>query len=77
MKSTLLNKICCPKISKKYPCHGRLTIIRARYFNNNPDEIREGFLRCGTCGQTYPVLVGIPILLDDIGTFFRHNYHFI
>lgn len=77
MRESLISKISCPKISKKILCRGSLKIISAGYFKNRQDEIAEGLMKCQKCGQSYPVLAGIPIILDDLGTYLRHNYHFI
>src|SRR3989338_5762451 len=54
-----------------------MKVTKAKYFAKKSNEISEGFLKCERCGQTYPILIGIPIILNDLGAFLRHNYHFI
>jgi uncharacterized protein YbaR (Trm112 family) len=48
----LLELLCCPAVDGGTPCRG---------------ELREtpGGLACGTCGRVYPVVDGIPVMLQD------------
>ena len=54
MKRELLDDIWCPA------CHEKLSLAVVQ---EEDDEIVEGTLRCGSCGETYPIEDSIPNLL--------------
>lgn len=51
----LLDILCCPAEEAGVACHGSL------------EETPSG-LRCRTCGLTYPIEDGIPVMLPDRAT---------
>lgn len=58
MKLTLLEDLVCP-------CSGNLELTRALEPNNsqNSAEIISGWLRCGKCGENFPITRGDPRIL--------------
>ncbi len=48
------------------------TVVRAES-RHGDDDIDEGILVCGACRMEFPILDGIPILLNDLRTFIRDN----
>jgi len=43
----------------------------------NSSEILEGILRCNRCKAEYPILLGIPILMENIKKYLRENYYYL
>ncbi len=57
MKRWMLDIIACP-IDKSYP-------LELREFKSNVDEVVEGVLICSRCNRIYPIVEGIPLLLQE------------
>jgi|GEM_PF-243287 len=57
MKSSLVNKLCCP-IDK----HDLEIRVFAKHENG---EILEALLTCNECNRYYPVIYGIPVMTPD------------
>ncbi len=81
MKLTLLQDLVCP-------CKGDLELTRVldSSSNNkqNPTEIISGWLQCGTCGEEFPIIKGVPRMLlgplrstlqQEYPEFFLHSTH--
>ena len=78
MKQEALRLLVCPRKEGIRPCHGTLQIERAMSdWDEDPQESLEAILRCDRCKTTYPVVCGIPILMDELPQYLRRNYHFI
>tara|TARA_B100000401_G_C52770416_1_gene702929 strand:- start:392 stop:1363 length:972 start_codon:yes stop_codon:yes gene_type:complete len=58
MKKTLLNYICCPVCSGEF---------KAVSIHSEKEEIINGKLNCKNCDMTYPIIRGLPIILDEVG----------
>jgi SAM-dependent methyltransferase/uncharacterized protein YbaR (Trm112 family) len=59
MKLTLLEYLVCP-------CKGDLELSRVFDPSSNPEnstEILNGWLRCDTCGEDFPIIRGVPRML--------------
>lgn len=66
MRTESLYRLACPAPG----CAGPLAILPS--FDptcDGPDEILEAILVCGRCGADYPVLLGVALLEDDLGTY--------
>ncbi len=66
MRTKSLDRLACPAPG----CAGPLAALPS--FDPTydvPDEIREAILVCGRCGADYPVLLGVALLEDDLGTY--------
>jgi SAM-dependent methyltransferase len=46
-------------------------------WDKDPQENLEAILRCDGCNRTYPVVCGIPILMDKLPQYLRRNYYLI
>ncbi len=70
--------LVCPRIEGTRPCQGTLQIEQAMsHWDKDPQEILEAILRCVCCKTTYPVVCGIPILMDELPQYLRRNYSFM
>jgi 2-polyprenyl-3-methyl-5-hydroxy-6-metoxy-1,4-benzoquinol methylase len=58
MKKRLLNYMCCPD------CKGDFKLINQADKNDEVDEITEGSLFCPHCKNKYPIIEGVPVILD-------------
>jgi SAM-dependent methyltransferase/uncharacterized protein YbaR (Trm112 family) len=70
MKLTLLQDLVCP-------CSGDLELTRILESNNsqNSAEIMNGWLRCGKCGENYPIIRGVPrMLLGPLRSTLQQEY---
>ena len=57
MKTSLLNKLCCPQDKSD---------LQIQIFSKSENgDITEGLLTCATCHRYYPVVYGIPIMTPD------------
>ena len=60
MKLTLLQDLVCP-------CRGDLELTQvlesASHNSQNAAEILSGWLRCGKCGENFPIIKGVPRML--------------
>jgi len=78
MKREALKLLVCPHREGDRPCHGTLQIEQAMsHWDEDPREILEAILRCDSCKRTYPVVCGIPILMDELPQYLRRNYYFM
>ena len=81
IQTMILNDLACPAEVDAKPCRGRLALdessIPAIRFPVNFDEIIEGILSCQTCGQAYPILAGLRILIVQPWIYVRDNYDVI
>ena len=78
MKQEALKWLVCPRKKGDRPCHGTLQVERAMsHWDEDPGEILEAILRCDGCKTTYPVVCGIPILMDELPQYLRRNYYFM
>jgi len=78
MKQEALKWLVCPRKEEARPCHGTLQIEQAMSdWDEDPRESLEAILRCGCCKRTYPVVCGIPILMDELPQYLRRNYYFM
>lgn len=39
------------------------------------DDVTSGVLRCEACGQAYPIISGVPILMPDLAAWLAANLH--
>lgn len=39
------------------------------------EDVAAGVLRCGTCGQAFPIISGVPILMPDLAGWLANNLH--
>ena len=72
MKVTLLQDLVCP-------CSGDLELTRvlesASKNSQNSPEIMSGWLRCGTCGENFPIIKGVPrMLLGPLRSTLQEEY---
>ncbi len=78
MKQKALKWLVCPRRKGESPCHGTLQIEQVMsHWDEDPQEILEAILRCDRCKITYPIVCGIPILMDELPKYLRHNYSFM
>ena len=78
MKQEALEWLVCPHRKGARPCHGTLQIEQAiSNWDEDPQESLEAILRCDRCKRTYPVVCGIPILMDELPKYLRRNYYFM
>ena len=63
-----LNDIRCAARLQNGNCHGSLSIIKnpvsPAYSSPHDAELEEGLLLCEECGDIYPVVCGLAILMD-------------
>ncbi|MEE8076596.1 MAG: methyltransferase domain-containing protein [Candidatus Binatia bacterium] len=78
MKQEALESLVCPRREGARPCHGTLQVEQAiSNWDEDPQESLEAILRCEGCKRTYPVVCGIPILMDELPQYLRDNYYFM
>ncbi len=78
MKQEDLRWLVCPRKEEARPCHGTLQVEQVMSdWDEDPQESLEAILRCYGCKTTYPVVCGIPILMDELPQYLRRNYYFI
>ena len=78
MKQEALRLLVCPRREGTRPCHGKLQVEQVmNHWDKDPRESLEAILRCECCKRTYPVVCGIPILMDELPQYLRRNYYFI
>ena len=78
MKQEALKSLACPGKDGTRTCHGTLQVEQAiSDWDKDPQEILEAILRCKSCKRTYPVVCGIPILMDRLPQYLRNNYYFM
>ncbi len=78
MKHEALKWLVCPGKDGARPCYGTLRVEQAMSdWDEDPQESLEAILRCDSCKRTYPVVCGIPILMDELPKYLRRNYYFM
>lgn len=75
MDKKILKDLACPSKSNRNLCQGRLRLKKCITSESRSSEIREGVLKCTKCRAEYPILSGIPILMQDIKEYLRENYY--
>src|SRR5689334_6023636 len=76
MKASIAPLLECPAFLSVSRCGGMLAPqplegLPLRTARDDPDELIEAALRCGTCGATYPVLSGVAVLTPDPEMYLR------
>lgn len=77
MDKRALSDLVCPNKKERYPCGGRLSLFNYKSYKKKPNEVREGIVRCKICGEEFPILEGILILMDEVKKYLRKNYYYI
>jgi len=78
MKRESARMLVCPGRKEARSCRGALQVEKViTYWDKDPRESLEAILRCDGCDSTYPVVCGIPILMDKLPQYLRRNYYFI
>jgi len=78
MKQEALRWLVCPGREGARRCHGTLQVEQAMSdWDEDPQESLEAILRCDRCKTTYPVVCGIPILMNELPKYLRRNYYFM
>ncbi len=78
MKLSVVPLLACPASGVRGPCDGSLSVGAAHGLEARTDEavgdLLEGGLRCGRCGEEYPVLSGVALLVPKPDDYLR-RYH--
>ncbi len=78
MKQEALKWLVCPGKAGARSCHGALQIEQEMSnWDKDSQESLEAILRCDRCKRTFPVVCGIPILMDELPEYLRRNYYLI
>ncbi|MBI4230885.1 MAG: class I SAM-dependent methyltransferase [Planctomycetes bacterium] len=90
MRLDTLRDIACPADREGRPCRAGLVpdgshpVLRPRApapcasaprAPADGDEILEALLACTGCGTRYPVLLGVPVLVEPLGPYLRTHYY--
>ena len=75
----------CPsqivKTGRLAPCGGHLNlsdgIVAIRADPSYEKDILEAVVTCTKCGTSYPVILGVLVLVPDIDAYIRNNYHYL
>lgn len=67
----------CPAKAGRHLCQGDLKLKKSITYENHSSEISEGTLKCTRCKAEYPILLGIPILMENIKKYLRENYYYL
>src|SRR5437867_1450086 len=78
MKESTLSDLICPAFIAGTRCNGQLAldddpvpVVRAE---GDPTEVLEGIVRCQSCGEAYPIICGVLILVKGIKTYLAQHY---
>ncbi len=76
MKLSCLKNLTCVKNISGHPCKGNLIIENNQVPLTmwSPTDILEGIIRCTKCGNEYPILGGVGIVVPLTETYIRQNY---
>ena len=78
MKQEALRLLVCPRKDGTRTSHGTLQVEQVMSnWDQDSQESLEAILRCECCSRTYPVVCGIPILMDELPQYLRRNYSFM
>lgn len=77
MDKKRLKDLVCPTKANKHLCQGGLKLKKSINSKGNSSEISEGILKCVKCKAEYPILLGIPILMENIKKYLRENYYYL
>jgi SAM-dependent methyltransferase/uncharacterized protein YbaR (Trm112 family) len=78
MKQEALRWLVCPGRVGARRCHGTLQVEQEMSnWDKDSQESLEAILRCDRCKRTFPVVCGIPILMDELPKYLRRNYYFL
>lgn len=69
MRLDKLPFLACPDLE----CRGVLKLDG----EEDSEEIMEGWVVCGSCGETYPVLKGVLILVPNVWNYLARNFFFL
>lgn len=72
MKFDTSSDLECVKLTAGKKCRGALTTTVKKELNR---EIFYGYLACGKCGTKYPVIHGIPVLMDNLGKYLKTGFN--
>jgi len=77
MELSLLNQVICPTFVDGARCGGRLLLkddeVPPVFHPEDAQDLLEGAIGCSACGMQYPVILGVPILLDGVRNFLRYG----
>lgn len=76
MKASIAPLLECPASLSISRCGGMLSPrpldgLPLRTAPDDPDELLEAALRCGTCGREFPILSGVAVLTPDPDAYLR------
>ena len=71
MQEKNIKYLLCPSLKNKRRCGGDFSIIVSKSYKN---EVLYGILVCTRCKARYPILLGIPVLLDNLHSYFKEYY---
>lgn len=78
MKENLLFDLVCPAFIAGARCHGQLDFNKSPVplagAKNEHSEVLEGIVECRSCGEEYPIICGVLILVNGIKTYLAQNY---
>jgi SAM-dependent methyltransferase len=78
VKRVSLNDLVCPAVREGKRCYGQLeiseSVIPLVHSDKSPSEILEGIVRCLSCGEEYPIICGVLILVNDVKTYLARYY---
>lgn len=78
MKENILTYLACPKKIKRKTCHNELVLNEVfSYFKSSTKEIKEGYLKCKSCGMRFPIFFGIPVLVSNLSEYLRDNFYIV
>lgn len=78
MKENILSYLACPKKIKTKTCRSELVLDEVfSFFKSSAEEIKEGYLKCRTCGSRFPIFFGIPVLTSNLSEYLRDNFYII
>ena len=76
MKENILTYLACPKKIKT--CRNELVLDEVfSFFKSGTKEVKEGYLKCRTCGSRFPIFFGIPVLISNLSEYLRDNFYII
>lgn len=75
MKEEIIKYFICPHQEKSKICREELVLDEVfDYFKSGGlNEIKEGYLKCKSCGSRFPIFFGIPVLVSNMTDFLRWN----
>lgn len=80
MRNELIERLKCVATTGDRRCNGRLAVDTGTVqpvSMRDGQEIRDALLRCAECGAHYPVIAGVPVVLENAASWLRLNFHYI